>query len=163
MIKGGENMIENDLAQKMFQLFYNIARIANWDILPRMSKSEYILLRKINHCQLQNHRLTLSQIAQELKLSSPAISRTLKNVEAKNWIVREIDEEDRRNSFIELTALGSEEIGKANAIIHELLNDSLKKVGEAEVLAFFETGDKIYQAIGETLAETAKQSVKEEV
>ncbi|MGO4929192.1 MarR family winged helix-turn-helix transcriptional regulator [Fundicoccus sp. Sow4_D5] len=153
-------MIENDLAQKMFQLFYNMARVANWDLLPMMSKSEYILLRKINNCQMQNHRLTLSQIAQELKLSSPAISRTVKNVEAKQWIVREIDEDDRRNSFIELTALGSEEITKANAIIYNLMNESLNKVGEEEVLAFFETGDKIYQAIGETLAETVNKSNK---
>lgn len=153
-------MIENDLAQKMFQLFYNMARVANWDLLPMMSKSEYILLRKINNCQMQNHRLTLSQIAQELKLSSPAISRTVKNVEAKQWIVREIDEDDRRNSFIELTALGSEEITKANAIIYNLMNESLNKVGEEEVLAFFETGDKIYQAIGETLAKTVNKSNK---
>lgn len=153
-------MIENDLAQKMFQLFYNMARVANWDLLPMMSKSEYILLRKINNCHMQNHRLTLSQIAQELKLSSPAISRTVKNVEAKQWIVREIDEDDRRNSFIELTALGSEEITKANAIIYNLMNESLNKVGEEEVLAFFETGDKIYQAIGETLAETVNKSNK---
>lgn len=153
-------MIENDLAQKMFQLFYNMARVANWDLLPMMSKSEYVLLRKINNCQMQNHRLTLSQIAQELKLSSPAISRTVKNVEAKQWIVREIDEDDRRNSFIELTALGSEEITKANAIIYNLMNESLNKVGEEEVLAFFETGDKIYQAIGETLAETVNKSNK---
>lgn len=146
-------MIENDLAQRMFQLFYKLGRVAKWDILPMMSKSEYILLRKINNYQMQSHRLTLSQIAQELKLSSPAISRTVKNVEAKQWIVRTIDEEDRRNSFIELTALGSEEIAKANAIIHDLMNESLNKVGEKEVLNFFETGDKIYEAIGETLAE----------
>lgn len=151
-------MTENDLAQKMFQLFYNMARLAHKDLLPMMSKSEYILLRKINNHQMQNHRLTLSQIAQELKLSSPAISRTVKNVEAKQWVVREIDEDDRRNSFIELTALGSSEINKANAIIHNLLNESLEKVGEKEVLAFFETGDKIYQAIGDTLAETADKS-----
>lgn len=150
-------MIENDLAQRMFQLVYNMARLANWDHLPMMSKSEYVLLRKINNYQMENHRLTLSQIAQELKLSSPAISRTVKNVEAKQWIVREIDEDDRRNSFIELTALGSKEITKANAIIHNLLNESLNKVGEEEVLTFFETGDKIYHAICEALAETASK------
>lgn len=150
-------MIEKDLSQGMFQFFYNMARLTNWDILPMMSKSEYVLLKKVSKCQKENHRLTLSQIAHELKLSSPAISRTLKNVEAKHWIVREIDEVDRRNSFIELTDLGRQEFSKANEIIHNVMDKSLKKIEEEKIRDFFESGDEIFQAIRETLAEDCQQ------
>lgn len=146
-------MIEKDLSQGMFQFFYNMTRLINWDILPMMSKSEYVLLKKVNKCQKENHRLTLSQIAHELNLSSPAISRTLKNVEAKQWIVRKTDEGDRRNSFIELTELGSQEFSKANEIIHNVMDNSLQKIEEEKIQAFFETGDEILQAIRETMTE----------
>lgn len=146
-------MIEKDLSQGMFQFFYNMTRLINWDILPMMSKSEYVLLKKVNKCQKENHRLTLSQIAHELNLSSPAISRTLKNVEAKQWIVRKTDEGDRRNSFIELTELGSQEFSKANEIIHNVMDNSLQKIEEEKIQAFFETGDEILQAIRDTMTE----------
>ena len=151
-------MIEKDLSQGMFQFFYNMTRLINWDILPMMSKSEYVLLKKVNKCQKENHRLTLSQIAHELNLSSPAISRTLKNVEAKQWIVRKTDEGDRRNSFIELTELGSQEFSKANEIIHNVMDNSLQKIEEEKIQAFFETGDEILQAIRDTMTEDVNKN-----
>lgn len=151
-------MIEKDPSQGMFQFFYNMTRLVNWDILPMMSKSEYVLLKKVNKCQKENHRLTLSQIAHELNLSSPAISRTLKNVEAKQWIVRKTDEVDRRNSFIELTELGSQEFSKANEIIQNVMYNSLQKIEEEKIQAFFETGDEILQAIRDTMTEDVNKN-----
>lgn len=150
-------MLENDLVHKMFQFQYNMARISYWDIVDNLAKSEYILMRKIATCHENNHRLTLTQIAHELQLSNPAISRTVKNIEAKQWIVRENDEDDRRNSFVVLTPLGEAELKKASSVIHQVMQEALNKVGEKEMLEFFELGNTIHEAMLETFDDYRQQ------
>lgn len=48
----------------------------------------------------------VSELASQLKVSSPAVSRTLRSLETKGYIERSADKNDRRSTLIRLTEKG---------------------------------------------------------
>lgn len=71
---------------------------------------------------LQQHRVmalltkggrSTTQIADELGVSLPAISRMTQNLFKSGWLKKEISKEDKRQSILTLTKLGQEVISKS--------------------------------------------------
>ena len=55
----------------------------------------------------ENGKITISELAcAERKCFHPAISRTLKGLEERGYVERNINKNDRRNTYVELTAEG---------------------------------------------------------
>ena len=64
----------------------------------------------------------VSQLAKELKVSSPAVSRMLGILENKGPIGRDVDKDNRRNTYVYLTQQGEEEIAETERLLDEALN-----------------------------------------
>lgn len=53
-------------------------------------------------------KITISELAAKAGVLPSAISRTLRGLEEKGYIVRNVNQKDRRNTYVELTAKGEE-------------------------------------------------------
>lgn len=147
-------MVKRELAQELFQLQYKMSRMELWDVLNMMPKSEFFLLQLLYlyKQECDNQLLTHSQLAEKLKLSNPAISRTVKQLVAKDWLVRQSDEEDRRNSYLKLTALGQEAYLEAKEKMDLFVDRSLGQFETQEITHYIETGYRIYNVMQEAVA-----------
>ena len=56
-----------------------------------------------------------------------------------------------------LTPLGEAELKKASSVIHQVMQEALNKVGEKEMLEFFELGNTIHEVMLETFDEYRQQ------
>lgn len=83
-------------------VFENAQReMANFDLSP----AEYSVLATLRKTPAP-HRLKPSDIYKGMLLSSGGLTKVLKTLEARGYVLREDDEDDRRGSLVRLSAEG---------------------------------------------------------
>ena len=98
------------MEERILELMTAFKGLNNSDMLEGCSQSEFNTLVTIE--QIEAEKVNVNKIAESLKVSMPAVSKTLKNLESKKLIKRKIDVFCRRNTFVELTAKGKKVLEK---------------------------------------------------
>ncbi len=129
-------MDHEEIKNRYMQLFHRLHRIRFDSFFRNISQSEFIHLQKI-HCFSSEHPeaegIYVSEIAAQLRISSPAVSRTLRPLEAKGLIERFPDKNDRRNTFIRLTDKGEKTREEFFSGIGEYFNDVFARMGAEDM------------------------------
>lgn len=68
-----------------------------------------------------------------MRVAAPAVSRTLRSLEEKNYVERMVCEGDRRNVYVRVTEEGKEVLNECNRILSELLKSVTEKMGEEDM------------------------------
>ena len=107
-----------------------------------MLNSEYHIMAAIYY---NSHKsMTISELAEKIHVSPPAISRSIKGLEEKGWINRIIDSNDRRTTFVVLTELGEAKYLMVKKQLKDFLNEVLENYDESELNHFISFGNNIY-------------------
>ncbi|MCH5349219.1 MAG: MarR family transcriptional regulator [Oscillospiraceae bacterium] len=104
-----------------------------------ISHSEFCIMNIIRNGR---EDITVSEIASELDVTPPAVSRSLKFMESRGFIRRETDSVNRRNTMVRLTVKGSDILDRARNEI-----DSITEMVNTEMGA--ERIDQLYRLIAE--------------
>lgn len=107
------------MEERILELMTAFKGLNNSDMLEGCSQSEFNILVTIE--QIEAEKVNVNKIAESLKVSMPAVSKTLKNLESKKLIKRKIDVFCRRNIFVELTAKGKKVLEKNINLIYDVL------------------------------------------
>ena len=118
--------------KELEQFLYNIQTGGNncpSSVITKLTGAELALLHTAaSYPQYHNgEHITVVQTASQLGISAPAVSRTLKNLEGKGYVIRDINPEDRRSVRICVTDDGisamTECISESVKIVNEALSD----------------------------------------
>lgn len=125
-------MKSEEIRNRYMQVFHRLGRIRLGPFFRDISQAEFMPLQKIysfssEHPQAQG--LYVSEIAAQLKVSSPAVSRTLRSLEEKELIERIPDKKDRRNTFIRLTDKGEKTREEVFSGICRYFDDVFARMG----------------------------------
>lgn len=91
--------------------------------------------------------MTVSQLSHRLNVSNPAISRTLKQLEVKQWIERLPHHEDRRNILVHMTEKGHDIYKQTVQLVSQQKANCLANIELAELEQFIHIGHKIADAL----------------
>ena len=100
-------------------------------MLPEISHGDHILLQTIN-CLESSSRggVKISQVVKAMGLPPPAISRGLRILDQKGCVIRKVDEQDRRNTFVALTEEGRAMLKEANDIVEGFSEAVFANIGD---------------------------------
>ena len=122
----------DELTKKMFTLFQRFHKFKELPIFPEgLSRAEFAIL--INLCKEKGEAQTVSGIAKQLQVSSPAISRSLGVLEQRGIIRREVDVKDRRSTVVRITASGQTLLEQAQKNACEFMESILKQMDPEDV------------------------------
>lgn len=145
------------LSQEQFVPFFknmqSICGTGYFDKPSEMTPSEMSLCYCV-HMHMQNHNgamPTVAETAAALNVSVPAISRTLKNLEAKKYIRRVANQSDRRIVHISLTEHGLQLLMENFRSISEIMDEVLAKFSDEELQTMLELHMKFTTAVSETV------------
>ena len=135
-----------------FLLLHQHLRHMDWSkITPGVSQPEFLILTAL-HVHAKKHPdsegLYVSSLAEELSVSVSMISKLLKSLEEKDWILRTIDKHSRRNTFVSLTPLGQEIYAAATGqmkAFHKSVVDSLGQERFTQLLSSAATLFRAYE------------------
>lgn len=96
---------------------------------------------------------TVSTLTRLMRVPQPAVSRTLRGLENNGYIRREVCREDRRNTYVTLTAAGETEVQRANQLLEEFHRGIQKRFTQEESDQVMELLRRLYMAASEELDE----------
>lgn len=97
----------------------------------------------------KNPRTTVGQLAKELTMSSGAIAQLIERLSEKGWIVKEVDELDKRVYHLSLSPLGEEEILKMKEIFHKRVLSILSLISEDDLKLILDIERKLLKKLKE--------------
>lgn len=96
-----------------------------------LRKSEFVMLEIIGREQGNCEQGVLaSDITKCLKVTAPAVSKMLKSMEEKGYVERRVDEKDRRNTRVTITAAGEEAKQQVRRQMEEFIAGVTERLGE---------------------------------
>lgn len=102
-------------------------------LFHNVSRREYEMLavmERFMHESGNRKGIYVSELAKILRVSSPAVSRMIGILETKGFIVRDVDKEDRRNTYVYLTKSGTEARKKNEAQMDKVMHRIMTRMGE---------------------------------
>lgn len=121
---------------EIFSAFHRFRHLKISSILPGISMAEMGTLRTIEHCRREkgeNAKVTVSEVARFMRVATPAVSRTLRSLEEKDFAERMACEGDRRNVYVRVTARGKEILKECDEILSDLIQAVTEKMGDDDM------------------------------
>lgn len=128
----------NETAYRLFHAFSQFRKLHFSTLMEDLNHSEFAILKSIAYEELHpcrtsepckvNNKISTSDLAKKIQVSPPSISRSLKVMEEKNLITRQINPNDRRNTYILLTDNGIKKLLEAEEIMVEFTDSVLNQM-----------------------------------
>lgn len=129
-------------------------------VFPGISFSEFATLSAIEHFD-GTGSVKISKIAEVLDVAAPAVSRTLRGLEGRGYVLRSIDRSDRRNIYVEITLEGSSILKETEQILGNIYENVYNKMG-AEAMEQLAEGLENFYSLCKEEIENHKIGKKEE-
>lgn len=122
--------MEQELAWQFITAFFKCMRNNRFDMHLAISMKQFMLLASIFLFETEHSRcITVSELAERLGVSRPAISQMVNMLEEKNYLQRMSRGGDRRIVGISVTERGKEEMEHARLQCIEYTAHRLEKMG----------------------------------
>ncbi|MCD7829094.1 MAG: MarR family transcriptional regulator [Clostridiales bacterium] len=118
-----------------------------------MKLLEFLMLTTIEdyhkkHPEVQG--IYVSALADQLDLAVPAVSKQLRHMEQQGWLVRTVDQQNRRNTFVSLSAPGRKALTEEESFYLEMSSRVFQQMGEERCLSIIDGISEILDLLEET-------------
>lgn len=139
--------------REFFEILNSFRKLNISSMLPDISQGDYGTLRAIQCCEKKNDTdgVKVSEVSKRMNAAPPAVSRCLRSLEEKDFIIRAVDKSDRRNTYVALTEEGRNRLSEADEIMSKFSKAVFGQMGE-------ETMNLLNSYLKE-LRETAKSEI----
>lgn len=96
---------------------------------------------------LQGERCTQADLVNYTNLTPPTLSKHIDCIEQDGYVVRSIDPDHRRRTFVELTDSGRKKCDEANSVAAQAFMARLKKLSEEEIAIVLKSSQLILRVI----------------
>lgn len=145
--------------EELFRSMHQFRKLNVGAMLPGITKQEFITMGVILN-KGKDGKITISELAAKAQVLPSAISRTLRGLEEKGYVVRTINQKDRRNTYVELTAKGEETARQSKQTMHDYGVAVMSQLNEQDMERLIQYMDNIYD-IAEKEIETRKWKERE--
>ena len=135
----------------MFDACYQAKRIR--DLLPALPAGvtpSYIhYLDTIESLEQQGVRVKVSDISDALNLPRPGVTRTVKEMEAKDYLCKHSSASDGRITYISITEAGKQLSQRYNAQYFNRLAPFLSDISQEDAMCMIQTIQRFYRVMSE--------------
>ncbi len=145
----------DDLFTRFFSALYQFHKLHMGDLVPDITKLEGMTMSAIKYCSGEKGKeeLTVSELTAKLKAKGPAVSRTLKTLEDKGYIERDVNKADRRNTYVKLTISGKQKVEEYEQIMSSFAHAVIAKIDRDDMEQMIECLNELYEASREEIAD----------
>lgn len=141
MMRGGDEMDYSDLA---YEVMAKTGRMMKSSFWPKKASAflhgEMFILNFLVHVQ---DDVLPSELAAAMNTSTARVAMALKSLEAKGFIQRRVDREDRRKVIVSVTDHGNELVLSERKDMHDNMVKILSELGEADTREYMRIIERI--------------------
>lgn len=148
-----------DLHAIFFHTMERYKRIHIERLIPELTKMEFMVMHDINCLQRRSEEkgVYVSELVKRAEIVPSAISRLLKGLEEKGYIVRETDRNNRRNTYVIMTVEGRTLIEDTKKRMDSYMGKVFAQLGEEKVMKFIELCDEMVLVMEQALEENDRR------
>lgn len=120
-----------------------------------LTPGEYFMLSVLRDHRARNPQckgMYVSELAELLDVSSPAVSRMLGGMEQKEYVERVVDREDRRTTYIVLRPDGERTLGQMEDRAMTLVDRIVNRLGEEDAATLIKLWSRLADIMDEEQA-----------
>ena len=146
---GVSGMVAYDKRLDFLTTIHSLAQLNFSVVLSQISQGEFLVMSAINKLERlhSSSNYGISNIADSLHVSSPAISRTITALENKGYVERKIDKLNRRNTLVRLTESGTEVFQNECDRIYQFMNNVVNRMGEDKLNELFLLSNELLENV----------------
>ena len=131
------------LYEELFRSMNQFRKLKFAEMFPMISRTDFFVMCTIMD-KGENGQITISELASRAKMLPSAISRTLKGLEERGYVERNINKNDRRNTYVELTEAGRQLTEEARQIMADFGKSVMAQVDGEDMKRLISYLDNIY-------------------
>ena len=139
------------LQEQMFRTMFRLRRFYPGDIFEDISMGEFKVLEILSRC-----RECVSKMASMMEVSSPAVSRMLKSMEARDYIGRHVDSKDRRNPCVFITERGMKKREECRKAAEDFMDRVINRMEPENVKQMLNLFHRMLDIMEDELKKTEK-------
>lgn len=143
--------MKNQHMEKLMSLIESLNNQRFFEKFLYFPLSEYSILKEIYQLIGQNKNTTPSEIAENAKLSVPAISRTIKCLIDKGWVFKEQSATDKRSYHIQLTEEGKAQYLQQSKIFCDRFSQVLNLMSDHDLSALLQALEHMKLAMDDVI------------
>ncbi len=126
-------MEEKELGKKLSKTLIQIKRIklASLADMAYLTHNQKLVLYLL-HENSVNGSVLLTEIREKLKLAPSTVTPIITSLENEGYIKRNIDKNDRRNIYIEITSKGKEYTNMVHSQVTKNINEFIEFMGDKD-------------------------------
>ena len=120
-----------------------------------LTKGEFFLLEMLfvrRRSSPESKGMYVSELAERMGVSPPAVSRMLRFTERKGYLSREVDREDRRNTYVVLSPAGEEAYAAMERRALDFAGRVVDRMGTEDTARLVELMTRVSEIVHEELA-----------
>lgn len=98
-----------------------------------ITRPQWVILAKSYHLE-EEQSLLQSDVVDMMMGDKTGVTRAVDDLVKRNLLIREIDEQDRRNRVLTITEAGREMVPQLLECVHQTIGDATQGVSEAELV-----------------------------
>ena len=153
-------MLTQDQRSLLINTFHSLTMLNFSSVLEHVSQSEFFVMAAVDKLSSYSDNDTgkVSGIAKLLRVSSPAVSRTLTSLEHKGYAIRFLDVQNRRNTYVKLTDEGSEVLHTEYENVNRIFGEVVENMGEEKIDQLVTLADELMNSFAYALAKTRSKA-----
>lgn len=148
------------LYEELFRSMNQFRKLKFAEMFPMISRTDFFVMCTIMD-KGENGQITISELASRAKMLPSAISRTLKGLEERGYVERNVNKNDRRNTYVELTEAGRQLTEEARQTMSDFGKSVMSQVDEADMKRLISYLDNIYHIAEKEIENRKWQDRKE--
>ena len=142
---------------EILECFYKLKNLHFMKFLPKdLTHGECFTIMKLKKEQIKNKKVTFSSLASLLNVSSPSLSRTIKHLEEKGYVIRFTDDIDRRNNYLKVTKEGMKLINNLEKQMSFYCQKIYQHLGVERINIIIESLNQLYDIALSEIEEESK-------
>lgn len=112
---------------------FQIEKLKNEKLFVKLNQSEYMAMEALREALDRREgdgAIYLYEIAENLNLPMPTVSKIVQRLNEKGLISWELDIETRKNTYIKMTENGNQLLEEQKTLLHEFYHNVIGKLGE---------------------------------
>ena len=142
---GYDIMDTDDKRLEFLNIIHFLAQFNFSAVLSCTSQAEFLVMSAVKNSEnLRDSEVYgISQIAESLHVSSPAVSRTITALENKGYVERYVDKFRRRSTLVRLTPLGEEVLSGERESLLRMVGHVAERMGEEKIEQFLSLSNEL--------------------
>lgn len=152
-------MNNKELQEDLIRALHRFGRLGTGQVieLEGLTQGEFFSLGMLReHLKDRPEGMYVWELAQHMRVSPPGASRLLRGMERKGYIERSVDREDRRNTYIRITALGGAAWDRTAGRVERFLDRVTGRMGAEDLRTLITLWNRLSDIIEE---EQAKETI----